>query len=174
MLFIQAEKLEAQGIACQTVSRLTFQGKQYESGPAFSKRLRQAVVDFCEEEEDVNCLIVEGPFQFTIWRPVKSSKPSEETDMSSNTSATRSIRDQPPQPETPARRSQFSTHQKVAFGQSNAMHNASTSQELALGMSHQTQVSTPYLDRDDNPPPPQDNIGDQQEKKRRMYRGREY
>ncbi|WP_299409161.1 hypothetical protein [Acaryochloris sp. IP29b_bin.148] len=90
MSIIQSEDLEARGLLNDQSSALQIQGKWFKPGPAFTKSLRQAAIEFCE---DARCqgrqyLLVEFPTYFMAWqhlRPYTSAQPFQtqgETELS--------------------------------------------------------------------------------------------
>ncbi len=70
MFIIQSKNLVARGILHDQSAALEFQEKWFRPGPAFTKSLRQAAIEFCEDalSQGRQYMLIEFPSYFMAWR----------------------------------------------------------------------------------------------------------
>ncbi len=69
MYLIVSEEGELKKVFVRKRSKICFKNKLLTRGPSFSKKLKQAAINFCEKYFDPKLffLIVENNFYFTVW-----------------------------------------------------------------------------------------------------------
>jgi hypothetical protein len=85
LLLVKFEKIAEMGISIEDTSRMTWHDKQFQIGPVFALKMREAAIGFCEQEENLGhrCILIENDSTLTIWTQKNNLQKSLESQLNS-------------------------------------------------------------------------------------------